>query len=125
MKERDEVMIFLSAYDPGIQRHALMLRKILFSHLPDIEERLDAPARLIGYCYGNRYTDMICTLIPSKKELKLGFFNGVSLPDPYHLLKGEGKKSRYVKIIKEEDAQHPGVLQLLDEALKAYYNRLK
>ncbi len=87
---------FLAQYDEQVFSNAMKLRKVLFENLPDITEQIDASARLIAYCYGQKYAELICVIIPSKRGLKLGFNRGVDLPDPDNLLKGTGKISRYV-----------------------------
>src|SRR5260221_9621279 len=89
---------FLSQYNEEIYTRSLRLREVVIENLPGIIEQLDVPARMVGYCYGQRYVDLICMIIPSKKGLKLGFNRGVDLPDPQGLLEGTGKISRYVEI---------------------------
>src|ERR1044071_1761889 len=103
---------FFSGYSEEIFKHALQLRKILFANLPNIIEQIDLPAKMIAYCYGQKYAEMICTIIPSKKGLKLGFYKGVDLPDPDKLLEGTGKISRYVEIRSTEQLRS-GALQKL------------
>ncbi len=98
MKENKEINLFLSQYDEQVFGKALKLREVLFANLPDIIEQIDIPAKMIAYCYGQKYAEMICTIIPSKKGLKLGFYKGADLPDPDNLLEGTGKISRYVNI---------------------------
>src|SRR5437868_3107462 len=92
------ILKFLMGYDVAIQSRTLLLREVLVKNLPNITEQLDLPARMIGYCYGQKYDQLICTIIPSKKGLKLGFNKGPELPDPGHLLAGTGKISRYVEL---------------------------
>src|ERR1043165_1477369 len=89
---------FLSSYSEEVFTNAIKLREVLFANLPNIIEQIDLPAKMIAYCYGQKYSEMICTIIPSKKGLKLGFYKGVDLPDPDKLLQGTGKISRYVEI---------------------------
>ena len=62
---------------------------------------------------------MICTLIPSRKGLKLGFYKGADLPDPNGLLKGSGKISRYIEIASEKQINSEAIKQLLEKALEA------
>jgi len=93
MPTEKEVDMFLSGYSKEVYDLAGKLRKLLFKVLPGIIEQVDLPARMIAYCYGQRYVDMVCTIIPSKKGLKLGFAWGASLPDPDGMLKGSGKIS--------------------------------
>jgi len=115
---------FLSSYSEKVFTNALELRKILFTNLPNIIEQIDLPAKMIAYCYGQKYAEMICTIIPSKKGLKLGFYKGVDLPDPDKLLKGTGKISRYVEIRSEEQIKSPSLKKLIESALAAYKKRV-
>ncbi len=67
---------------------------------------------------------MICTIIPSKKGLKLGFYRGIDLPDPDKLLEGNGKISRYVEIKSEEQISSAAIRKLIANALAAYKKRM-
>ena len=120
MKENKDIENFLSAYNEKVVAHIEELRGIILGLLPGVIEQLDLPARMIAYCYGQKYIDMVCTLIPSRKGLKLGFYKGVDLPDPDNLLQGKGKISRYIEIKTADDIQHPGVTSLIEEAFAAY-----
>jgi ribosomal 50S subunit-associated protein YjgA (DUF615 family) len=46
------------------------------------------------------------------------FPRGVDLKDPEGLLEGSGKAMRHVKILKPDDADTPGVRQLIAQAKK-------
>ena len=46
--------------------NALKLREIILRILPEIQEQIDIPAKMVAYVYGQKYVEMICTLIPSK-----------------------------------------------------------
>ncbi len=92
--------------------------------LPGIIEQIDLPAKMIAYCYGQKYIEMICTIIPSRKGIKLGFYKGADLPDPQHLLQGTGKISRYVEIKAGEKINSKAVTELLKNALAAYEERI-
>jgi len=124
MSEDKKVNAFLSQYDLNIYNKALRLRQIIFTNLPGIIEQIDLPARMIAYCYGQKYIEMICTIIPSKKELKLGFYKGADLPDPDSLLEETGKISRYVKIQSNEQINATALKELLAEVLIAYKQRM-
>ena len=113
---------FLSNYSEEVFANSLKLRTVLLKQLPDIIEQLDEPAKMIAYCYGQKYVDLICVIIPSKKGLKLGFNRGIELPDPDKLLQGSGKISRYVVIENEKQIQSAALKKLIKEAL-ALYNR--
>lgn len=115
-----KVETFLSQYDEQVFSNALKLRKVRFSNLTGIIE----PAWLIAYCHGQKYTELICVIIPSKKGLKLGFNRGNELSDPSGLLEGTGKISRYVVINAEKEMNSPALKKLIVSALKLFKQRM-
>jgi hypothetical protein len=115
---------FLSYYDEEVFANALKLRDVVISNLPGITEQLDVPAKMLAYSYGQKYSELICVIIPSKKGLKLGFNRGVELPDPDKLLEGTGKISLYVVIHSEKQIKSPAIKKLLANALALYKQNL-
>src|ERR1043165_707887 len=119
-KEFDDL---LSSYPANVQEVARGLRKLILDTVPDANEMVDAPARVVGYGYGAGYKGMICTIILSKKEVKLGIVGGASLPDPNGLMEGAGKKHRYVVLKEAADLEKKkGIVELIrvkNEALSA------
>ena len=115
---------FLSKYDKQVHDNALGLRKTLLATLPNITEQLDLPAKMIAYCYGQKYSELVCVIIPSKKGLKLGLNQGITLPDPEKLLEGTGKISRYVQIKNAGMIHSDAVKELVLEGLAAYEVRI-
>jgi hypothetical protein len=110
-KELDEL---LSQYPANVQEVARGLRKLILAAVPGSNEMVDAPARVIGYGHGAGYKGMICTIILSKKEVKLGMVGGASLPDPNGLLEGAGKKHRYVVLNEAADLKRKkGIAELI------------
>ena len=124
MAAEKEIDAFLSPYGEEVFIRALALRQVLLALLPDITEQIDKPARMIAYCYGQKYAELICVLIPSKKGLKLGFNRGTELPDPNKLLEGTGKISRYVQIKSAEQIKSAAVKKMILAALKLYRERV-
>ena len=125
MGEDKKINLFLSQYDEQVFSKALKLREVLLANLPDVIEQIDIPAKMIAYCYGQKYSEMICTIIPSKKGLKLGFYKGADLPDPGNLLEGTGKVSRYVNIRSLEQVKSSSLRDLIRSALSAYQERIR
>jgi hypothetical protein len=111
---------FLLQYNDKVFTNALKLRDVIISNLPGITEQLDIPAKLIAYSYGQKYSELICVIIPSKKGLKLGFNRGAALTDPSKILEGSGKISRYVVITTDKQLKSKAIKQLLITALKLY-----
>lgn len=123
MAEDTNISTFLSNYSDHVSGCVLKLRNVLLKNLPGVEEQIDVPARMIAYCYGQKYTELVCTIIPSRKGLKLGFYRGIDLPDPGHLLKGNSKVSRYVEIKTMEDMESPALKALVRVAFATYKAR--
>ena len=46
----------------------------------------------------------ICYIAPHNSYVRLGFFNGATMPDPDNLLEGTGKKLRHIKVYEITDA---------------------
>lgn len=115
---------FLSQYSEDVVIRVETLRTVLLKHLPGIIEQLDIPAKMIGYAYGQKYAELICTIIPSKKGVKLGFNRGIDLPDPHGLLEGTGKISRYIEIQSAGQAKSKEVKQMIGAGLHAYKERM-
>ena len=112
-KESDEVTAFFGMYPPAVRDVALELRRRILVTIPGAEEVLDRSARIVGYGFGSGYSNLVCTIIPSKTGVKLGLVDGVELPDPRGLLEGAGKRHRYVALKTLPDLKRPGLLALL------------
>ncbi len=123
MITNNSITAFLSQYDDQVIDYVLKLREMLLENLPGIIEQIDIPAKMIAYCYGQKYSDMICTVIPSKKGLKLGFYKGNELPDPNQLLQGSGKISRHIQINSADQIKSADLKKILLSALIAYQQR--
>ena len=85
--------------------------------IPDISERVDAKARIIGYGYGPKYADMVCMLMPTKAGVNLGIAYAMELPDPTKLLEGTGKLHRHVKLKSKVDLETAALKSLLKAAV--------
>ena len=120
MLQDQQIETFLAQYEQQVATNVLKTRKVLFANLPGIMEQIDEKAKMIAYCYGQKYVELICVLIPSEKGLKLGFNRGNELPDPYGMLQGKAKISRYIEIKTEEQINSTGVKALLLNALALY-----
>jgi hypothetical protein len=115
----------LLLYDKPVIELAAGLRHFLLRELPGVSEIPDPAAKMLAYGYGPGYKDMICTILLSKKGVKLGFYKGSELPDPAGLLTGSGKVHRYVGIKTNTDLKNKNLTSLLAAALQAYHKRSK
>ncbi len=114
---------FLKSYDAPVPELAAQLRQFIKKEIPGIEEQLDIKARIIGYGFGTGYSGMICTIILSKKGVKLGLYKGAELPDPARLLQGSGKVHKYVELKSKSEIQSTPLRNLIREAHTAYLRR--
>jgi|SRR6266498_3444173 hypothetical protein len=67
----------------------------------------------VGYSVNESPFDRICYIAPQKGYVNFGFFFGADLPDPKHLLIGEGKRMRHVKVRSVEEAKNPALAKLI------------
>ena|SRR5437762_9862037 len=118
-----EITAFFAKYRAPVPTIAAALRRLILQVLPVPQETLDTSAKLVGYGFGPRYCDMVCTIIPSRTAVKLGLAYGASLADPDGLLGGEGKIHRHIDFRAVDDVNRAGVRQLLAAALAAQRSR--
>ena len=121
----DDVLQFLSEYPAAVRDLGGQLRDIVRAAMPAAREELDRPGRVIGYGFGPGYSGLVCTIIPSKKGVKLGVVYGARLPDPNGLLEGSGKQHRYVAFTEPADLEKAGLKDLLRAAVTAWKERSK
>lgn len=79
---------------------------------------------MFAYSYARGYRGLVCTLILSKSEVKLGIPWGASFPDEHKLLRGAGKVHRHVPLKRIEDLQQPGIRDLVAAASAACEQRV-
>ena len=113
----------LARYPEQVRETASATRSFLKNALPDSAESVDESAKLLRYSYGPGYKGLVCTLILSQKEVKLGIFRGTELPDPKRLMTGAGKVHRHVPLRSAADLEQPGMKALLTAALAAWKAR--
>ena len=120
MSRSDGIASLLGRYPKEVRTVAANTHVLLKRALPGIDETLDGGGKLIGYRYGPGYTGLLCTLILSRRGVKLGIVRGATLQDPKSLLTGRGKVHRHVPLNSVKDVKQPGLRQLLRETLSAW-----
>jgi len=119
-QEFDELVM---SYPANVSELAYAARQLIVKTIPDIQEIVDSPARVIGYGFGPGYKDMICTIILSKSGVKLGIVGSAAFADPHGLLAGTGKRHRYLSVANPSDLKKPGIKSLLKTGLTAWKKR--
>lgn len=112
----EAIEAFFSGYSANVQAISRALRAMVLRAMPGVREVLVARQNHIGYGVSDSMGDRICYLCPMKDYVRLGFMFGGTLPDPEHLLEGEGKRLRHVKVRSAEAAQDPAVERLVAAA---------
>lgn len=111
----EQIDDYINSYAPELQAIIRTLREIAKKSMPEAYEMIYHAA----LCYSlSTSFDLICYIAPQKNYVNLGFFFGAHLHDPQHLLVGEGKRMRHIKVRSCEDASNPALEQLLKEAWK-------
>ena len=113
---------YINSFAPELQAIIRDLREIAKKSMPDAHEMIYHGA--IGYSLSSSPISLFCYIAPQRNYVNLGFYYGVYLDDPLHLLVGEGKRMRHIKIRSREDAGNPALEQLLREAWKVAPNTI-
>jgi hypothetical protein len=114
---------YINSFVPELQAIIRTLREVASKCMPEAHEIIYHGA--IGYSLTKSPFDRICYIAPQKKYVNLGFFFGAHLPDPQHLLVGEGKRMRHIKVRSVADASNPALEQLMKEAWKEAPNSIE
>jgi hypothetical protein len=112
----DDLEAFLATFNPEVSRIVRKARELLLELIPGAVESKDNEN--LGFGIAPGYKGLIFTLIPERKYVNLGVFDGAALPDPEGLLQGKGKKHRHVRIHAESDLESPALRALLKLAVQ-------
>ena len=103
---------------PALQPLARRLRALVLDVHPDAVEVVRLGDRAATYGVGPRkMKEGYAYILPHKRWVNLGLFQGALLPDPSGLMEGTGAKMRHVKIRTEQDADSPALRALIAAAL--------
>ena len=105
---------FLNNYPEEIQKISHRLRDTVRHEMKNAEEFLYYNA--INYSLSSSPLDRVCYIRPLQKRVTLGLLFGRQLDDPKQLLRGIGKRSRYVVVRTEDEAKNSGLKDLVKAA---------
>ena len=109
----------IAASRPEAQDLARALRRLVAAVYPDVTEVPWPNQQVIGYGIGpKKMTEHFCYIGAHGGHINLGFNYGADLPDPEGLLEGAGKKFRHVKVRRVDEAQQPGLRDLIEAAIR-------
>jgi hypothetical protein len=116
----DQLAGFIAKFTPEIadQVHEALAK--MRSRLPGALELVydNYNALAIGWGPSERMSDVIFSIAVFPRWLSLFFFQGVGLPDPQNLLKGEGNMARHIVLAGAECLDKPAIRALMKHALE-------
>lgn len=107
----------LAMTEPAMQPVVRALRAFVLEADPDTTEVVRLGDRAASYGVGPRkMKEGYAYVLPYKKHVNFGLYQGALLPDPEGLLQGTGAKMRHVKV-RSVEAIGPALRAILDAAI--------
>jgi hypothetical protein len=101
-----------------VQRLALAARKLILEEAPEASEFVYEVYTIADhFAFTERPSDAFVFTTTHANWVNLGFNFGSLLPDPYGLLRGEGKLIRHIRMARAADLDGPGVRELVRAAI--------
>lgn len=113
--EAQDLAGFLRSHAPGVAQRLREVRTLVLTAAPLADERIITGWRVLGY-EGRR---LFGYLRPRRDSVHLGFYQGIALTDPHGLLRGKGKRVRYVPIALEGPLDEVALGGLIEQAWAA------
>ena len=111
---------FIAKLTPEMAKLTRSVLKTMRARLPGAVELVyhKRNGLVVGFCPNERATDVINSIMVYRNWINLYFFEGDTLPDPGHVLKGTGTMVRHVRLTSASDLDTPAVKALMAETLK-------
>jgi len=114
-----QLLGFLSAYDRTIAGLALALREIILEEAPDASESIYRVYTVaVWFGFSGKMKDMFCYITTHAGHINLGFPRGATLPDPNHVLEGEGKAMRHIQFTSISSLERAFVRRYIQAAIE-------
>jgi hypothetical protein len=114
-----QIEAFIDKFEPEVASLIRQFRAELRLMLPAAFELVydNYNFFVIGYCSTARASDCIVSIAAAANGVGLSFYHGATLDDPDHLLQGEGKQNRFVRLPELAALRAPGVQALIRAAV--------
>ncbi|RYE03332.1 MAG: hypothetical protein EOP61_05090 [Sphingomonadales bacterium] len=115
-----QLQSFIARFTPEIAERVRACRTALRACLPTANELVydNYQALAIGYAPGKRSSEAILSIAVYPRVVRLFFLQGAGLPDPGHVLTGQGRKVRSIILESPATLDAPAVAALLAAALE-------
>lgn len=110
-----EVEALLSSHAPDVRALVEQLRTLILSEVPEARETANPGWHSLNYKHPR--SGYFCGIFPEDSGLKLVYEFGILLPDPQHLLQGDGRQVRFVPLGVDQALPEAGIRQLIQAAL--------
>ena len=110
---------FIAKFDPANQKLIRAVRTALRKRLPTAYELVydNYNFFVIGYGPTERPSESILSIAAAANGVGLCFVHGASLPDPYRILSGSGKQTRFLHLDSAAVVARPEVEALIAAAV--------
>lgn len=115
-----QVEEFIDKFDPGVAKLIRSCRAAMRKRLPTANEIVydNYNFFVLGYGPTERPSHAIVSLACSKNGVGLAFLYGRTLPDPQHLLLGNGSQTGFIRLPSVATLHEPAVEALLQAAVE-------
>jgi hypothetical protein len=114
-----DLATLLEPHSPAIRDVFGALRVLARDVMPDAQEQVDLPDRVLAYGFGPpggvRMSGFAVGLIPHSAHVNVQLADGALLPDAAGIIEGTGKRIRHVKCRSRDDVARPALRELLEE----------
>lgn len=110
-----EVEALLSSHAPDVRALVGNLRALILSEVPEARETVNSGWHSLNYSHPR--SGYFCGIFPEERGAKLVYEFGILLPDPEHLLQGDGRQVRFVPLEVDQALPEAGIRQLIQAAL--------
>ena len=123
----NDLVKFLMPFPDHVQETALWLHNFLWDLYPECNELIydNYNALAFGLSLSDTAGDVFCSVAVFAKYVNFGFNRGSEIPDPNHLLTGNGSLYRYITIKNINDFPEAELKLLLQDAYLNAVGRLK
>jgi hypothetical protein len=113
-----DLATLLEPHTPTIRDVFGALRALAREAMPDAQEQVDLPDRVLAYGFGPpggvRMSGFAVGLIPHTAHVNVQLADGALLPDPDGIVEGTGKRIRHVKCRSLDDVARPALRALVE-----------
>jgi hypothetical protein len=117
----DQLAEFIARFTPELADCAHTILDKMRRRLPGSIELVydNSYALAIGFGPTERASEAIFSIVLYPRWVSLFFLQGIGLPDPEKLLKGNGKQVRHIRLEDPKLLDNPGVKKLMAEAQRS------